>query len=90
MFINREGKIINMDGEVVQIGDTTNIKKSWVIRMIATRATPYGMKKEVIGEEPFDSEPTEQQIMWCLAKYTHAEFAVKEEIYKLVDDGLPF
>jgi hypothetical protein len=89
MFINRNGERINMVGEPIQIEDNAVLKKSWVVRLIATHPTPYGMKKVVIGEEPFENEPSDKQIMWCLAKYTHAEFAVKEQIFKL-DSDLPF
>lgn len=90
MFINREGKEIqDMPDGYVHINDNFEIKTSWIVRLIKTIVTNYGPKKQCIGEEPYDHEPTIGEIKYCLAKYP-GTFAVKEQIYTLDEENLPF
>lgn len=87
MFINREGKEMPSN-DYIQISDSLEVKTSWVIRLIKTLSTYYGPKKQCVGEETYDHEPTLGEIKYCLAKYP-GTFAVKEQIFEL-DSDLPF
>ena len=90
MFINREGKELpNMPNEYIQIDSGLEVESSWVVRLIKTVDTYSSQKKQCIGEEPYDHEPTLGEIKYCLAKHPGA-FAVKEQIYTLEERNLPF
>jgi len=83
--INRDGKMSYAD-IMVGVSDGMTIEASWVVRLIGHD----GLRKIVVGEEPFETEPNDGQIMYCLAKYLTADFAVVEKIYKLDNHDLPF
>ena len=84
MFLNRDGIFY----EPVAVSDSARVVKSWMIRLICND----GLYKKVLAEESFNNRPSEEQILYCLAKHRNASFAVIEEVYKLEDDGyqLPF
>lgn len=85
MFLNREGK--ETYPEVIEVSDTAAVKTVHVVRLIKDD----GLRKTVIAEEKFDKPVSKQQLLYCLAKYPAASFAVKEKTYVLEDNfGLPF
>lgn len=90
MYINREGiEVSEIPEGYIHIDNNTEVKTSWVVRLIKTENGPYGPRKLVVGEEPYDHEPTLGAIKYCLAKYP-GTFAVKEQIFTLEDIELPF
>lgn len=85
MFLDRNGHEVHQ--AVVSVSDTATVKTVYVVRLIKDD----GIRKTVIAEEKYDKPITKQQLLYCLAKYPAASFAVKEKIYVLEDDfGLPF
>lgn len=85
MLLNRNGQVVNQ--EAVSVSDTATIKTVHVVRLIKDD----GFRKIVVAEEKYDKPVTMTQLLYCLAKYPAASFAVKEKIYVLEDDfGLPF
>ncbi len=84
MLLNRNGQVVNQ--EAVNVSDTATIKTVHVVRLIKDD----GFRKMVIAEEKFDKPITKQQLLYCLAKYPQASFAVKEKTYVLTDIELPF
>lgn len=83
-LISRDG--IKTSTNKVEIGEHTELQESYVVRLIGHD----GLRKIVIEEEPFNTEPNDGQIMYCLAKHPTADFAVVEKIYKLDKNDLPF
>ena len=84
MFLDRNGQVVNQ--EAVNVSDTATIKTVHVVRLIKDE----GYRKTVIAEEKFDKPISKQQLLYCLAKYPQASFAVKEKTYILADIELPF
>ena len=84
MFLDRNGQVVSQ--EAVNISDTATIKTVHVVRLIRDE----GYRKTVIAEEKYNKPISKQQLLYCLAKYPQASFAVKEETYILSDDELPF
>lgn len=80
MFLDRNGQVVSQ--EAVNISDTATIKTVHVVRLIRDE----GYRKTVIAEEKYDKPISKQQLLYCLAKYPQASFAVKEETYILSDD----
>lgn len=84
MFLDRNGQEVHQ--AVVNVSDTATIKTVHVVRLIRDE----GYRKTVIAEEKYDKPISKQQLLYCLAKYPQATFAVKEKTYVLADDELPF
>ena len=82
MFLDRNGQVVSQ--EAVNISDTATIKTVHVVRLIRDE----GYRKTVIAEEKYNKPISKQQLLYCLAKYPQASFAVKEETYILSDDEL--
>ena len=82
MLLDRNGQEVHQ--AVVNVSDTATIKTVHVVRLIKDE----GYRKTVIAEEKYDKPISKQQLLYCLAKYPQATFAVKEETYILSDDEL--
>jgi hypothetical protein len=84
MWLDRNGQAI--PHEAVQVSITATVKTVHVVRLIRDE----GIRKTVIAEEKYDKPIGKQQLLYCLNKYPQASFAVKEKIYVLADEELPF
>lgn len=85
MFLDRNGQVIHLNE--FEVSDTATIKTVYVVRLIKDE----GIRKTVVGEEKFGKPVSKMQLLYCLAKYPQASFAVKEKIFVLEDTfGLPF
>ena len=79
MIIDSKGNVIE---DAVQVPDGSAIFECFRVRVILETLNKQGLtvKKEVIGEEDYVNFPSNEQIMYCIAKY-HGDFAIVEKIY---------
>ena len=80
MIIDRNGNIL----DAVKIPDGATIFDCFRVRVIRETINTHSCtsKKEVVGEEDFQVFPSDEQIMYCIAKHK-GDFATVEKIYSI-------
>lgn len=84
MFVGRDGTFYAEDpredvAELPEELESLKIHKCYPVEIWSRRPSQEGAK--FLGEEVFDSRPTNEQLYWCFAKYGDCILRIKEERY---------
>ena len=84
MFIKRDGQFFDEDPSVDVVEFPEEMEEAEVYRRYAVEIWSDSPAKEgakFLAEEMFELYPSDEQLLWCFAKYGDCILRIKEECY---------